>query len=475
MTTLKQDILAEIERRQTSAAALADEIWGYAELGYEEHKTVAAQITWLEAEGFRVTRDVAGIATAFTAEAGEGGPLIGMLGEFDALANMSQVPGSLTEEQAEAGQPGHGCGHHLLGAGSMLAAASVYQVLKRHGLAGRVRYYGCPAEEGGSGKVFMARAGAFDDLDICLSWHANSLFTMHASETLAIKTAEFHFHGRASHAAVSPHLGRSALDAVELMNVGVNYMREHMLPEARVHYAMLDGGGRAANVVQARAVVGYTIRAPEMSDAEELYARICRIAEGAAMMSETRVEVRVSSGLSNVLTNSALELAMYRNITDLVGPVQYSNEELETASRYQDTIREADVLHACKVFGKGEDIRTPLHQGITPFDGTPTRVPVSTDAGDVSWIVPLGRCFGPCYAVGTPFHSWQMVAQGKLSYAHKGMFAAAKAIATTAIDAVQDPALIAAARAELESKRKGKPWVCPLPADMTHHMACAEI
>ena len=475
MSQLKQEVLAEIERRKDKAAALADEIWGYAELGYEEHRTVAAQIAWMEAEGFRVIRDVAGIETAFIAEAGEGGPLIGILGEFDALANMSQVAGSLSEVQPEAGEPGHGCGHHLLGSGAMLAAAAVLAVLRRHGMKGQVRYYGCPAEEGGSGKVFMARAGAFDDLDVCFSWHANSLFSMHASETLAIKTAEFHFHGRASHAAVSPHLGRSALDAVELMNVGVNYMREHMLPEARVHYAMLDGGGRAANVVQARAVVGYTIRAPLMSDAEELYARICRIAEGAAMMSETRVEVKVSSGLSNVLTNSPLELAMYRNITDLIGPVSYSNEELSIASRYQETFSATDVLHTCRVFGKGEKVTSPLHQGIIPFDGTPTKVPVSTDAGDVSWIVPLARCFGPCYAVGTPFHSWQMVAQGKLSYAHKGMFAAAKAIAATALDAIDSPELISAARAELDAKRNGKPWICPLPPEMTHHMARAEI
>ncbi|WP_414475984.1 amidohydrolase [Microvirga sp. M2] len=471
MNSLKQEILTEVMQRSGSGAALSDEIWSYAELGYQEHRTVAAQIAWLEAEGFRIERNVAGISTAFWAEAGEGGPLIGILGEFDALANLSQVDGALTEQADQDGQPGHGCGHHLLGTGSMLAAAAVHAVLKRHGIPGRVRYYGCPAEEGGSGKVFMARDGAFDDLDVCFSWHANSVFAMHASDTLAIKTAVFHFRGRASHAAVSPHLGRSALDAVELMNVGVNYMREHMLPEARVHYAMLDGGGHAANVVQANAVVGYTIRAPEMSDAEELFDRIVRVAQGAAMMSETHVEVSVKSGLSNVLTNSTLEKVMFRNITQVVGPVQHSNEEISVASQYQETISETDVIHACKVFAKGEDIRTPLHQGIVPFDGTPTRVPVSTDAGDVSWIVPLARCFGPCYAVGTPFHSWQMVAQGKLSYAHKGMFAAAKAIATTVIDVIETPDLIVEARTELDRKRRGRPWVCPLPADLQPQMA----
>lgn len=466
MDLLKQEALAEIDGRAPGGAALADEIWGYAELGYLEHRTVAAQIAWLEKEGFTIRRNIAGIETAFWAEAGTGGPVIGILGEFDALANMSQVEGSLTEEQANEGQPGHGCGHHLLGVGSMMAAAAIHAVLKRHGKAGRVRYYGCPAEEGGSGKVFMARDGAFDDLDVCFSWHANSVFSMHASETLAIKTAEFRFKGRASHAAVSPHLGRSALDAVELMNVGVNYMREHMIPEARVHYAMLDGGGRAANVVQANAVVGYTVRAPELSDANELFDRIAKIAEGAAMMTETQVDVEIKSGLSNVLTNSTLEKMMFENITELVGPMEYTNEELSIASQYAETISETDVLHACKVFAKGEEIRTPMHQGIVPFDGTPTRVPVSTDAGDVSWIVPLARCFGPCYAVGTPFHSWQMVAQGKLSYAHKGMLAAAKAIATTAIDVFADPEIIPVAKAELERKRRGKPYVCPLPSGM---------
>ncbi len=473
MNPLKQEIIAEVNSRAAGGAALADEIWSYAELGYEEHRTVAAQIAWLEAEGFRIRRDIDGIDTAFWAEAGEGGPLIGILGEFDALANMSQVAGALVEEMAEDGRPGHGCGHHLLGTGSMLAAAAVHAVLKRHGIPGRVRYYGCPAEEGGSGKVFMARAGAFDDLDVCFSWHANSVFAMHASETLAIRTADFHFRGRASHAAVSPHLGRSALDAVELMNVGVNYMREHMLPEARVHYALLDGGGRAANVVQANAVVSYTIRAPEMSDAEELFDRIRRIAEGAAMMSETQVEVTPRSGVHNVLTNSTLEKALFRNITEVVGPVRYSNEEISIASQYRDTIGENDIRHACKVFAKGEDITTPLHEGIVPFDGTPTRVPVSTDAGDVSWIVPLARCFGPCYAVGTPFHSWQMVAQGKLSYAHKGMFAAAQAIAASVIDVLEQPGLIAEARAELDRKRRGRAWVFPMPAGMQPQAAGA--
>lgn len=473
MNLLKQEALAEIDSRADSGAALSDEIWGYAELGYLEHQTVSAQIAWLEDEGFSINRDIAGIKTAFWAEAGSGGPLIGILGEFDALANMSQVSGAVTETAAVAGAPGHGCGHNLLGVGSMLAAAALHSVFKRHGIAARVRYYGCPAEEGGSGKVFMARAGAFDDLDVCFSWHANSVFSMHASETLAIKTAEFHFKGRASHAAVSPHLGRSALDAVELMNVGVNYMREHMIPDARVHYAILDGGGPAANVVQANAVVGYTVRAPELPDANELFDRIAKIAEGAAMMTETEVEVVIKSGLYNVLTNSTLEKKMYSNITDLIGPLTYTNEEISVASQYAETISQTDVIHACKVFAKGEEIRTPLHQGIVPFDGTPTRVPVSTDAGDVSWIVPLARCFAPCYAVGTPFHSWQMVAQGKQSYAHKGMFAAAKAIASTALDAVNDPSLIAEARQELDRKKRGKPYVCPLPVDLEPHIPAA--
>lgn len=417
------DILAPfIDARSDRYAELSDRIWSLAELRYDEHKSAELHIAMLQEAGFRVTRDAAGIPTAFVAEAGTDGPVIGILGEYDALSGLSQESG------AYACQPspetpngnGHGCGHHLLGTAAHFAAVAVKEFLERNGLPGRIRFYGCPAEEGGSGKTFMARAGLFDDLDAALTWHPASHTGIFHQSSLANIQAYFRFRGVAAHAANSPHLGRSALDAVELMNVGVNYLREHMVPDARVHYAVTNSGGISPNVVQARAEVLYLVRAPINSQAAELYERVKNVARGAALMTGCELEIVFDKACSNYIPNGVLNQVMYANMQALQGPA-YTEGEQQAARRMWDAISADDIDNAGKNLGAVLRNPTPLFSGVAPYE--PGRHEISygsTDVGDVSWVTPTAQCWGACYAYGTPFHSWQMVAQGKLSLAHKG-------------------------------------------------------
>ncbi len=281
-----------IDAKKAPFEALSDRIWGMPELQYAEHRSVAEHIAELECEGFRVTRNVADIPTAVMGEAGEGGPVIAFLGEYDALPGLSQEAGIAEPRPLEPNGNGHGCGHNLLGSAALLAAAAVKDWLADNKILGRVRYYGCPAEEGGAAKAFMVRAGAFADVDIAITWHPAAFCEVAEAAALANTRIDFTFKGRAAHAAAAPHLGRSALDAVELMSVGVNYMREHMPSDARIHSAIIDAGGIAPNVVQADAKVRYLIRSRELPDLVELIARVKKVAEGAALMTETSVGMR---------------------------------------------------------------------------------------------------------------------------------------------------------------------------------------
>lgn len=325
-----------VEEKSPEFFALSDRVWDSPETNYEEFQSASEHARLLEAEGFRIERNVAGLPTALIGEAGEGGPVIAILGEFDALPGLSQVAGLAEERPVVPGGNGHGCGHNLLGSGSMLAAAAVKDYLKANGLKGRVRYYGCPAEEGGSSKGFMVRAGAFDDVDIAISWHPAAFSGVNNPISLACNEINFHFSGRASHASATPHLGRSALDAVELMNVGVNYMREHMPSSARVHYAITDAGGDAPNVVQARATVRYLIRARTLPDLLGLIERVKKIAQGAALMTETTVRHEVISGDANLVGNAPLEARLHTCLEHL-GPAAFDAADLETARKFQAT------------------------------------------------------------------------------------------------------------------------------------------
>src|ERR1700727_2681721 len=345
-----EEIWRLVDAHQDDFIRLSDRVWEMPELCYTEFRSCAEHTAMLEAKGFRVTREVAGIPTAVMGEAGEEGPVIAILGEYDALPGLSQEAGVAEQKALPGDGYGHGCGHNLLGSASMLAATAVKDYLAAHGIKGRVRYYGCPAEEGGAAKGFMARAGAFSDVDVAISWHPAAFSGVNEAISLANTRIDFTFHGRASHAAAAPHLGRSALDAVELMNVGVNCMREHMPSDARVHYALLDAGGIAPNVVQAKATVRYLIRARELPELTRLIERVRKIADGAALMTETSVKATVISAVSNLLGNTPLERALQDNLERL-GPPPFDDADRATAAKFQATLSEEDIESAYRASG----------------------------------------------------------------------------------------------------------------------------
>ncbi len=461
----EEQIWRLVDAKKDEFAELSDTIWGMPELAYAEHRSAAEHTKMLEAQGFRITGNLADIPTAVMGEAGEGGPVVAILGEYDALPGLSQEAGVAEQRPTPGDGVGHGCGHNLLGSASLLAATAVKDWLAANGLKGRVRYYGCPAEEGGAAKGFMARAGLFDDVDVAISWHPAAFSGVNEAESLANTRIDFTFKGRASHAAGAPHLGRSALDAVELMNVGVNYLREHMPQSARIHYAYLDAGGIAPNVVQARATVRYLIRAGDLAQLNALVPRVRKIADGAALMTETTVTTQVVSAVSNLLGNTPLEQAMYENFERL-GPPPFDDADRALAAKFQATLSEADIAAAWKRIGMKPQPGKTVAEFIVPLDAKGSGEVGSTDVGDVSWAVPTVQARGATYAIGTPGHSWQLTAQGKAPMAHKGMVHVAKVMAGTAVDVLRDPDLIVRAKADHRDRTGGKPYVSPLPPDL---------
>ena len=457
----RNDIWRGIDVIKPRFIDLADRVWAMPEVCYTEARSAAEHLAELRHQGFRITENVADIPTALIGESGEGGPVIAFLGEYDALPGLSQEAGVAEPRPIEVGGHGHGCGHNLLGSAALLAATAVKDWLGANKVPGRVRYYGCPAEEGGAAKTFMVRSGAFADADIAITWHPNSFWEVAVTPSLANTRADFIFTGRASHAAVSPHLGRSALDAVELMNVGVNYMREHMPSEARVHYALLDTGGIAPNVVQAHARVRYSIRDRDLHGMNELVARVHKIAQGAALMTETQMEMRIISAVSNVLDNTPLEQTLHRIMADL-GPPHFDEADKAFAAKIRATLTERDIASVYHAIGMDPTDR-PLADFIVPLDAKRNPQVGSTDVGDVSWVVPTVQVHAPTVAIGTPFHTWQIVAQGKSAHAHKAMVQAAKAMAALGVQALGDPQLIAAAKADLRKRTARTPYVSPLP------------
>ncbi|MEC5317935.1 amidohydrolase [Brenneria populi subsp. brevivirga] len=444
---------------------LSDRVWGMPEICYTEYRSVAEHTAMLEKQGFRVTENVADIPTAVMGEAGEGGPVIAILGEYDALPGLSQASGVATPCPLPGNGNGHGCGHNLLGAAAMLAAAAIKAWLEQTGLPGRVRYYGCPAEEGGAAKSFMARAGAFDGVDAAITWHPNSHHEVAKPRSLANTRMDFHFTGRSSHAAASPHLGRSALDAVELMNVGVQFLREHVPQDCRIHYAMLDSGGIAPNVVQAKAAVRYAIRARDVRTMFDLNERVTRVANGAAMMTDTQVAISIMSAVSNLLGNRPLEEAMQRNF-EALGPVPFDAEDMAFAAEIQSTLSPEEIASDYRRAGMKPAQLKPLSDYLIPLDVQGEIMIGSTDVGDVSWVIPTVQAHVPTMAIGTPGHSWQLTAQGKMPAAHKGLAHVAKIMAATAIDALTDAALLARAKAAHAEQTAETPYRCPIPAEV---------
>jgi aminobenzoyl-glutamate utilization protein B len=463
-------IAAKIEGMKPDFTRMSDSIWDLAELKFEERRSSDLLATTLEAYGFSVRRGVADMETAFIGEFGSGKPVIAFLGEFDALANMSQTAGLAETRPVVKDGTGHGCGHNLLGVGSLMAAIALAQYLKENELAGAVRYYGCPGEEGGSGKTFMVRAGLFDDVDAALTWHPAPFNGVRSTNNLAVIEYYYRFKGVAAHASNAAHLGRSALDAVELMNVGVNFLREHMPQDCRVHYAITDAGGKAANVVQAKAEVLYLIRAPEMPQALDLARRVEKVARGAAMMTETEVEIIFDTAATNLLPNISLETTMHANMVEL-GPIPFDEADMDFAQKIQDTFTDEAIRSSIRLYQiKGDalsdtkvDGSTPLHLGLRAFEGQSHFRAGSTDVGDVSWVTPTAQCWTPAWAIGTNPHTWQVVSQGKSAGAHKAMAHAAKTLAATGLSLINSPELLAAAKLEWAEKTGGGAYVCPIP------------
>lgn len=464
-----------IEGRRNDFCAIADDIWDHPETRFQEFWSAARLADALEAEGFQLTRNAGGIPNAFIASFGAGQPVIALLGEFDALAGLSQQAYSAAPASPTPGENGHGCGHNLLGTAAFAAAVAARNWLLQQGGVGTLRFYGCPGEEGGSGKTFMVREGLFDDIDAALTWHPEAWAGMFSTSTLANIQAAWRFTGTAAHAANSPHLGRSALDAVTLMTTGSNFLNEHIIEKARVHYAITDTGGVSPNVVQAQAEVLYLIRAPEMADAQQIFARIEKIAQGAALMTETSVSCRFEKACSSYLPNRTLEAAMYQAVCHY-GTPHWSEEERAFADEIRATLSANDIHNSLKNIadtsgdeGKAFARRhreTILIDEVAPWAATDNILAGSTDVGDVSWKAPVAQCFSPCFAVGTPLHTWQLVSQGRTSIAHKGMLLAGKILAATAIRLFSDRSLLTTSRQELAQVLAERPYRCPIPQDV---------
>ena len=469
----KQKLYNTIDENAPEIIALSDAIWEYAELSMEEYKSAAYYCELLEKEGFTVERELCGIPTAFSGSFGSGSPRIGILGEFDALSGLSQVAGSTRKQSLVPGGNGHGCGHNLLGAGSFGAALAIKKAIEAGALQGTVIFYGCPGEEGCAGKTFMARDGMFRDLDAALTWHPGSTNEVTVGSYAACMQVEYSFHGVASHAAGSPDKGRSALDAAELMHVGVQFLREHIPPHSSVHYSITDGGGVSPNVVQAEAKTVFMVRSETVRKAKELLHRVNNIAQGAALMTDTQVTTRQIDGTASTVSNEALEQVMYENMQQVPIPA-YTQEELAFAQVLHDTCPAAlpGTLSATNrdirafVEEKTDGGKRAMNDFIIPYVPSTMSTPGSTDVGDVSWLTPTAQFTTATWVSGTPGHSWQNVSLGKTGIAYKGMLQAAKILAGAAADLMESPALLEKIRKEF-NKNAAEGYDCPIGKEVT--------
>lgn len=473
MTQEKQAAINAVEEKKDLICNVADQIWEFAELSLQEEKSAALYCQVLEKEGFQVEKGICNIATAFSASYGSGRPVIGILAEYDALSGLSQMAGTLEQKQKTEGGCGHGCGHNLLGAGALAAALGIKSYLENTGTQGTVVLYGCPGEEGGAAKAFMARDGVWKTLDAALTWHPEDVNEVATGSSNSCIQVQYKFSGIASHAAGAPDKGRSALDAVELMNIGVQFLREHMSDKARVHYAITDAGGCSPNVVQPRASVLYMVRSNHVAEAVELQARVDRIAEGAALMTDTTYERKFIDGLADTVSNFALERLLYENYREL-GVPSYTEEEHAFADALAQTYEGSDRIPGVAAANdtaareQVEQMRrenghamngflAPLHQGEAFKAG-------STDVGDVSWLTPTAQIHVASWPNGCPGHSWQNVSCDGTEIGRKAAVHAGKVLAGAAIDLFASPELLQEAREEFEKRTKGG-YVCPIPAD----------
>ncbi len=457
----KNDVIKHIETNSATYKKASDYIWEKPELRFELKESADHLIEILKQEAFTIERDLADMEDAFVATYGSGGPVIAFLGEYDALPNLSQVPDVLEKQSLVKGDSGHGCGHHALGTASLASAVAIKEYLRSNNRSGTVKFFGCPAEEGGSGKAYMARAGVFEGLDAIITWHPMNENRVWGESSLANFQVSFNFKGISAHAAAAPHEGRSALDAAELMNIGVNYLREHIIQDARVHYAYTDVGGGAPNVVQPTASLLYFIRAPKSTQVKAIFDRIVKIAEGAALMTETELEVVWDSAASDYVVNKVLAHTMQENMESL-GGTAYSEEEKAYAQRYVETLSENEKSSNEKKVRSGfknlseeqvkELIEEPILGKVYPLNLSQVVLPGSTDVGDASQNAPTVQCLTASYPAGTSPHSWQWVATGKGPILHKGMLFASKVMAATAVDLYEDPVILERASEEFQWK-----------------------
>ncbi|MFK8163678.1 MAG: amidohydrolase [Lewinella sp.] len=432
------NILKQLDAQTDHYGDLAHQIWELAELGYKEEKSSVLLQQELKQAGFTIEAGVADIPTAFVASYGSGKPVIGLLAEYDALPGVSQA--AVPEQQAREGsQAGHACGHHLFGTASTASAIALKDWLVSNGGSGTIRLFGTPAEEGGAGKVYMVRAGLFDDVDAVLNWHPSDKNGADASSTLSNKSAKFRFYGVASHAAAAPQFGRSALDGVEAMNHMVNMMREHVPETTRIHH-VITSGGEAPNVVPAFAEVFYYVRHPEMQEVKNIFNRVVKAAEGAALGTGTTMDFEVIHGSFNLLPNETLTRVVHKHL-QAVGGVTYTPEEEAFARKLSATLPEA----------KQTDLSAA--QKVKPFEAPEKPYSASTDVGDVSWAVPTTALRTATWVPGTSPHSWQAVAAGGTSIGTKGMMVATKTMTLTGIELFQNPELLLKAKAELDQRR----------------------
>jgi len=464
-----------IDANRRQIIEISDTIWEYAELGLMEHKSSKHLADELEQHGFKVERGVAGMPSAFVATWGSGHPVIGIMGEYDALPGISQKPVPYQDPLVE-GAPGHGCGHNIHGVSGMAGAVAVKVAMEEAGLTGTVKFFGTPAEENYDGKVFMVRAGLFDDVDAVLSHHPSSVNTTGLGSSNTVNNVKFHFYGKSSHAAGSPEQGRSALDAVELMNIGVNFLREHIIEKARIHYVIEAGGGQP-NVVPDYARSWYYVRSPERDQVDPLYDRILKIAEGAALMTETTLKVEFLGGCYNILPNKAMSDVVLVNMRE-IGPPDYSEEELEFARKIAETVpkdQKRDALRKIELpnWEKYMDVHL-VQEVIDPWDEGKVMAG-STDVSDVSWKMPTMEFGTTTFVLGAPGHSWQAVACSGMSIGHKSLVFAAKTIAGAAFDLMTKPELLKRAQDEFKERLRGRTYKCPIPDDVQPPLEVARV
>lgn len=455
--------------------ALLSDIWSYSETAFEEKKSCARMVDFLRQQGFSVETPIADMDTAYVGVYGSGKPVICFLAEYDALHGMSQEADTCAYAPLSEREQGHGCGHHLLGTGAIGAAMLYKDYLSESGHSGTVKIVGCPAEESGSGKAYLARAGFFDDACVALTWHPSNYHMVETGSSQACIQVYFDFHGVSSHAAAAPHLGRSALDAVEIMDVGANYLREHMEPAERLHYAIINTGGESPNVVQSEARVKYLIRSTSAAKTKKLYERVCDVARGAALITGTTMDIIFDEGIYDTMPNFVIEDVLKESFLR-IGIPEYTKEERAYAKAFKDSFGQEELFSSLP--NAVIDI-TALKDNIESSELCDIFVdrihseecsPGSTDVGDVSRVVPTGQVLVNCYSYGADSHSWQWTGQGKSTIALKGTILAAEVLADAARTFTENPELIKKAREEFDKRMRGQKYECLIPMDVKPHL-----